>query len=320
MDNFCFVCDKSFSTAPNLRRRARLTHNVENKVSTCRQIKCNVRSAELVSMKALMDHVASAHNIAIEKETKKFDTYEAFKIWKEDVEKQTTAFDIKNTGSKSNNMKSKTTYFYCHRNGFCNAKGDKKRTIKISGSNKVNGNHPSKMKVCEDNESQVTRKDLLNLKVEHFITDGITDTNDVVSAGKLVESSQGREDSPVILFKNQNVYYEDLYPGFKAEDFPLVIMNSSQRDILNFYRNDTLSLDFTHGMNAYGFDLATVLVLDDKREGFPVAFILTNRQDSKALSIAFVAMMEYVSISPKVLIMGDAESFSIAWRTAFGVF
>ncbi|GFT88084.1 c2H2-type domain-containing protein [Nephila pilipes] len=98
MDNFCFVCDKSFSTAPNLRRHARLTHNVENKVSTCRQIKCNVRSAELVSMKALIDHVASAHNIAIEKETKKFDTYEAFKTWK-DFEKQTTALYIKNTGS-----------------------------------------------------------------------------------------------------------------------------------------------------------------------------------------------------------------------------
>ncbi|GFT37201.1 c2H2-type domain-containing protein [Nephila pilipes] len=107
MNNTCFLCDKSFSTASNLRRHARLTHNVENKVSTCRQIKCNVCSGELVSMKALLDHVESAHNIAIEKETKKFDTYEAFKIWK-DVEKQTTALYIKNTGSKSNNMKSKT--------------------------------------------------------------------------------------------------------------------------------------------------------------------------------------------------------------------
>ncbi|GFT48543.1 uncharacterized protein NPIL_84821 [Nephila pilipes] len=109
---------------------------------------------ELVSMKALLDHVESAHNIAIEKETKKFDTYEAFKIWKEDVEKQTTALYVKNTGSKSCNMK-KTTYFYCHRNGFYNARGDKKRTIKIGGSNKINGNCPSKMKVCEDIENQV---------------------------------------------------------------------------------------------------------------------------------------------------------------------
>ncbi|GFT25770.1 MULE domain-containing protein [Nephila pilipes] len=96
-------------------------------------------------------------------------------------------------------------------------------------------------------------------------------------------------------------------------------MNSCQREILNFYGNDTICLDFTHGMNAYGFDLATILVLNDKREGFPVAFILSNRQDSKALSLAFVAIKEYVSISPKVLMTDDTESFSNAWRTVFGV-
>ncbi|GFS69588.1 hypothetical protein NPIL_102791 [Nephila pilipes] len=81
--------------------------------------------------------------------------------------------------------------------------------------------------------------------------------------------------------------------------------------------NDTLCWDFTYGTNAYGFDLATVL--DDRREGFHAAFILSNQQDSKALSLAFVAIKEYVSISPKVLMTVDTESFSIAWRTTFGV-
>ncbi|GFT56911.1 MULE domain-containing protein [Nephila pilipes] len=142
------------------------------------------------------------------------------------------------------------------------------------------------------------------------------DTNDVISVGKWVHSLQGREDSPVILFKDQNIYNEDLYPGLKAKGFLLVIMNSSQRDMINFYGNDSICLEITYGMNAYGFDLATVL--DDKREGFPVAFILSNWQDSKALSLAFVAIKEYVSISPKVLMTDNTESFSITW-TAFGV-
>ncbi|GFT37205.1 MULE domain-containing protein [Nephila pilipes] len=140
------------------------------------------------------------------------------------------------------------------------------------------------------------------------------DTNDVVSVGKWVHSLQGREDSPVILFKDQNIYDEDLYPGLKAEDFLLVIMNSCQREMLNFYGNDTICLDFT-----YGFDLATILVLDDKREGFPVAFILSNRQDSKTLSLAFVVIKEHVNISPKVMMTDDTESFPNAWRTVFGV-
>ncbi|GFS86681.1 uncharacterized protein NPIL_511501 [Nephila pilipes] len=252
-------------------------------------------------MKALLDHVESAHNIAREKETRKFDTYEAFKIWKEDV---------------------KNKQLPC----------DKRRTIKRAGSNKINGNYPSKMKVCEDIENQicveftkthlghgkdlgrmqitreekyeltrklkkkipietildeirdtfidklekihlVTRKDLLNLKAEYNISsEGIMDTNDVVGVGKWVHSLQGREDSPVILLKDQNIYNEDLYPGLKAKDFLLVKMNSLQRDKLNFYGNDTICLELIRGMNAYGFDLATVLVLDDKRgdEGLSV--------------------------------------------------
>ncbi|GFT14574.1 MULE domain-containing protein [Nephila pilipes] len=140
------------------------------------------------------------------------------------------------------------------------------------------------------------------------------DTNDVVSVGKWVHSLQGKEDSPVILFKDQNIYDEDLYPGLKAEDFLLVIMNSCQTEMLNFYGNDTICLDFT-----YGFDLATILILDDKREGFPAAFILSNRQDSKALSLAFVVIKEHVNISPKVMMTDDTESFPNAWRTVFGV-
>ncbi|GFT23972.1 uncharacterized protein NPIL_247391 [Nephila pilipes] len=376
MDNTCFLCDKSFSTASNLRRHARLTHNVENKVSTCRQMKCNVCSEELVSMKALLDHVDSAHNIAIEKETKKFDTYEAFKIWKEDVEKQTTALYVKNTGSKFINMKKKQRTFIVIAMVFIM---QWKITIKMAGSNKINGNCPSKMKVCEDNENQVyvefikthlghgkdlgrmqitreekdelarklekkipietildeirdsfidklerihlvTRKDLLNLKAEYSISsEGIMDTNDVVSVGKWVHSLQGREDSPFILFKDQNIYDEDLYPGLKAEDFLLVIMNSCPREMLNFYGTDTICLDFTQGMNVYGFDLATILVLDDKREGFPAAFILSNQQDSKALSLAFVTIKEHVSISPIVMMPDDTESFPNAWRIVFGV-
>ncbi|GFS35115.1 MULE domain-containing protein [Nephila pilipes] len=103
----------------------------------------------------------------------------------------------------------------------------------------------------------------------------------------------------------------------KAEDCLLVIiMNSSQKDMLNFYGNDTICLDFMHGMNAYGFDMATVL--DDKREGFPATFILKNRQDSKVLPLAFAAIKEHASISPKVLMTDNAESFYNAWKTIFG--
>ncbi|GFS35110.1 hypothetical protein NPIL_363951 [Nephila pilipes] len=70
MDNTCFVCNKSFLTTSNLRH-ARLIHNAGNKVIICRHLKGNVCSVELVSMKAVEGHVKSAHNIAVEKETRR---------------------------------------------------------------------------------------------------------------------------------------------------------------------------------------------------------------------------------------------------------
>ncbi|GFR19281.1 uncharacterized protein TNCT_657421 [Trichonephila clavata] len=152
----------------------------------------------------------------------------------------------KNTGSKSDKTGGTIAYFYCHRNGYYNTAGDKKRNMKMAGSNKINGNCPSKMKVYEDIESKVTveftkthvghginlgrmkitreekediarklenkipieailddirnsvneklerihlitRQDIKNIKVEYNVSsDGILDTNDVVSVTKWV--------------------------------------------------------------------------------------------------------------------------------------
>ncbi|GFY17199.1 uncharacterized protein TNCV_1089751 [Trichonephila clavipes] len=113
-------------------------------------------SAEVISKKALEDHIDLVHNITIEKDTCTFDTFKDFKLWKESIEKQTSSLYVKNTGSKSGKTGGKITYFYCHHNGFYNARGDMKRNMKITGSNKINGNCPSKMKVYKDIESKVT--------------------------------------------------------------------------------------------------------------------------------------------------------------------
>ncbi|GFY62509.1 c2H2-type domain-containing protein [Trichonephila inaurata madagascariensis] len=154
MDSFkCVECDKTFSTVSNLYRHAKLIHN---KVSTIKQVRCIICSAELISKKALEDHIDLVHNITIEKDTQTFDSFKDFKLWKESIEKQTSSLYVKNTGSKSGKTGGKITYFYCHRNGFYNARGDKKRNMKIAGSNKINGNCPSKMKVYEDIKSKVT--------------------------------------------------------------------------------------------------------------------------------------------------------------------
>ncbi|GFX45677.1 c2H2-type domain-containing protein [Trichonephila clavipes] len=244
----CVECDKTFSTVLNLYRHAKLIHN---KVSTIKQVRYIICSAELISKKALEDHIDLVHNITIEKDTCTFDTFKDFKLWKESIEKQTSSLYVKNTGSKSEKTGGKITYFYCHRNGFYNARDDMKRNMKIAGSNKLIGKCPSKMKVYKDIESKVTveftkthvghgihlgrmkitreeiaeklenkipvkailddirnsinqkleriylitRQDIKYIKEEYNISsDGILDSNDVVSVNKWVEGQKNREE------------------------------------------------------------------------------------------------------------------------------
>ncbi|GIY33038.1 uncharacterized protein CDAR_525131 [Caerostris darwini] len=104
----------------------------------------------------------------------------------------------------------------------------------------------------------------------------------------------------------------------KEEDFLLVIMNSSQKEMMRSYGNDVICLDFAQGINSCGFDLATVLVLDDKRDLFPAVFILSNCQDSVPSTIAFEAVKEQVAVKPEVLMSDDTESFYNAWKSVFG--
>ncbi|GFV24339.1 MULE domain-containing protein [Trichonephila clavipes] len=55
------------------------------------------------------------------------------------------------------------------------------------------------------------------------------------------------------------------------------------------------------------------------REGFPAAFILSNRQDSTVLTLAFAAIKKHTCISPRVLMTDDSEYFFNAWKPVFGI-
>ena len=88
--------------------------------------------------------------------------------------------------------------------------------------------------------------------------------------------------------------------------------------MLNQFGNDIVCMDFTHGLNEYNFDMATLLVVDDKREGFPSAFIISNRHDSVLLTIALNAIKNReVNISPKTFMSDDDNTFYNAWRSVF---
>lgn len=92
------------------------------------------------------------------------------------------------------------------------------------------------------------------------------------------------EDSCIVFYKPQGVSTEK-YPQIDKDDFILIIMNQAQQQVLTECGTDVICMDGTHGTNAYGFELTTVLVLDELRQGFPCAFFITSKTDTSTLSV-----------------------------------
>ncbi|GIY00453.1 hypothetical protein CDAR_483261 [Caerostris darwini] len=90
-----------------------------------------------------------------------------------------------------------------------------------------------------------------------------------------------RKDEDQDYIKIKITYINDaLYPGMKTEDF--------------------------------------LLVLDDKRDGFPAAFIISNHQDRVALEVAFKAIKKEVTVNPNIIMTGNTESFCNERKSVFG--
>ncbi|GIY01646.1 hypothetical protein CDAR_117741 [Caerostris darwini] len=101
---------------------------------------------------------------------------------------------------------------------------------------------------------------------------GVMHADDKISANIWVENCSSGDHSPILLYKDQNTINEARdEKGRLSSDH-----NEFFAEMTRSYINVTC-LDFTHGINSYGFVLATVLVWDGKREGFPAVFIISNR-------------------------------------------
>lgn len=123
------------------------------------------------------------------------------------------------------------------------------------------------------------------------------------------------KDSRCVLFYKPQGEDSTEYPQLKTHDFALIIMNQGQMEMLENYGNDCLCIDETHGLNAYHFNLTTVLVLDDMREGFPCCFLNSNRSDEEMMYILFTCIKNKLGrpLQSKVFMSDMAKSFYNAW-------
>ncbi|XP_065218134.1 uncharacterized protein LOC135844585 [Planococcus citri] len=165
----------------------------------------------------------------------------------------------------------------------------------------------------------LTTMDIYNISKEFGITaEYQKDSNDAASVYKFVqELRESNGGSSILYYKPQDVI-DETYPELKSDDFVLILMNKPQIEMLQHYGNDVISIDGTHGMS-YDFQLFTLLVLDDIREGFPCSFMVTNREDEQIMKIYFSVIRSFCGqITCKVFMSDMANQFSNAWNAIMG--
>jgi len=158
----------------------------------------------------------------------------------------------------------------------------------------------------------VNKRDLHNIIKDYDLDRNIVHRNDAFSTEMWVQEQMLLEEkSPVTYFKMQG--YEKEGPLLK-EDFMIVIMTPYQKDVLAKYATDKICVDSTHGTINHDFQLTTLLTVDEFGAGCPVAFCLSNRIDSVAMSRFFLSVKEKVGlISTKVLMSDDTSTYINAW-------
>lgn len=164
----------------------------------------------------------------------------------------------------------------------------------------------------------LTKKDLYNIEKSFNLQSTVVrHHNDAISVDSWV--SQLKNTGCILFYKPQDALSK-IHQQLKNEDFVLIFMNAGQEEVLRKYGSDTICVDGTHGLNQYDFELHTLLVLDDMREGFPCAFCISNRSDEEVMSIFFKYVRERMEneIHCKVFMSDMANAYYNAWLKIMG--
>ena len=117
------------------------------------------------------------------------------------------------------------------------------------------------------------------------------------------------ENSCILYYKPVEIVCEHC-SCFTKEDFVLIIMNEAQCEILKKCNKDCICIDNIYCSKYHNFHLVSLLVLDDTKQGFPCAFLISNRNDEYILSFFYDKVkFKCGNIVPHIF-MSDLQEFS----------
>lgn len=140
----------------------------------------------------------------------------------------------------------------------------------------------------------------------------------VSSDGSSVDAFVERNASSILYFKNQEEIDVD-YPIFDLNDFILILMSETQKENLRKFGHDVVAIDGSRGIHDSDFILLTLLVVDDFREGCPVAFAVSNRKDDYVIKLFLNCVANTVGImKPHIFMSDDGDAYYDSWVQIMG--
>ena len=170
----------------------------------------------------------------------------------------------------------------------------------------------------ESRSDLITKQDLRNIK-NCYCSSERRDDDDLISTQLIML------ETPDVIFMKAQKHEEE---GFAIDDFFLVYQSNFQKEILQeeFQKSQSfISIDSTHDTNLYGFYLITLITIGKHREGFPVAFCVSNKGDTSVLTKFLIKVKENISEPDKSLqqikyFMSDmAPAGYNAWCSVFSI-
>ena len=164
----------------------------------------------------------------------------------------------------------------------------------------------------------VSLKDIHNIQTQYNIEGIQRHANDHSSVKIWVEEMKSQPYNPILLYKPQGELENGSNLGL--EDFLLCIQTEFQRDVMKQFGNNIICMDATHSITVYDFLLISVLVVDEYCGGVPVAWAISNREDSVALKEFLGAVKSEVGdLHPHVFMSDCASQHYNAWIETFKV-
>ncbi|XP_044756904.1 uncharacterized protein LOC123315315 [Coccinella septempunctata] len=321
----CQICKKKYSSVSAKYRHLRDVHNEQPIAKQTVHIKCPICPQEekvaLESHDMLINHLQQIHSLSIKTSLFTFKNEEEFETWRAldnrnvDYVKRRDRKIICNTGVDVKFVETHVGHDDLLRSKHLTkdqqemiasklAAGVTKERI-LEDARTITGNKLERINVLK-------RADLAYIIRKFNIEKRRHDDDMVATTLKVKEwNSQGK--NYVFLFKQIG----ETYPGLKAEDFALGFMNDDmERKLKQFKR--IICIDGTHGTNSRHYDLTIVLVKDENKIGFPVAFLLSNRLDQTIQNIFFDALKSKIGepVDAEYIMTDDDIKYYNAWCQA----